>query len=62
MAPCSVLRQEVGGGVKTNLPNPHNGVGNEDQENDKRLHKGSDSFLTFLKPGQHLRGGGRING
>lgn len=41
-------------GAKANLPNPHDGVGNEDQEDDKGLHKGGDGLLTLLKPGQHL--------
>lgn len=50
-----------GGGVKANLPNPHNGVGNEDQEDDKGFNKGSDGLFTFLEPGQHLESRGREN-
>lgn len=37
-----------------NLPNPYNGVGDEDQEDDKGFHKGSDGLFAFLEPGQHL--------
>jgi hypothetical protein len=49
------------GGVNANLPNPNNGIGNEDQEDDKGFHKGSDGLFTFLKPSQHLRSTGRKN-
>lgn len=41
-------------GVEANLPNPHDGIGNENQEDDKGFNKRSDGLLTFLKPGQHL--------
>lgn len=51
--------KEWGGGVKANLPNPHDGIGNEDQEDDKGFNKGGDSLFAFLKPGQHLGSKGR---
>lgn len=41
--------------VITNLPHADNSIGNEDKKDDKRLHKGSDSLLTLLKPGQNLK-------
>lgn len=37
------------------LPHANDGVGDEDEEDDKRLNEGCDCFLTFLEPSQHLR-------
>ncbi len=34
------------------LPNSHDGVGDEDEENDEGLHKGRDGLLTLLEEGQ----------
>lgn len=39
---------------RAHLPNAYNGIGDENQKDDEGLHEGSDGFLTFLKPGQHL--------
>lgn len=36
------------------LPYSNNGVGNQNQQDDKWLHKSGDRLLTFLKPGQNL--------
>lgn len=48
---------------KLNLPDSHDGIGNEDQEDDKGFNEGGDGLFTFLKPGQHLRTSrGRITG
>ena len=55
VATCGVRRGQ------TNLPNPHNGIGNEDQEDDKGFNKGGNSLFTFLKPGQHLESKEREN-
>lgn len=39
----------------THLPHAHDGVCDEDEEDDEGLDEGGDGFLTFLKHGQHLR-------
>lgn len=40
--------------VPTDLPHSNDGICNEDEEDDKGLDKGRDSFLTFLEHSQHL--------
>lgn len=37
------------------LPHTDDGIGDENEQNDKRLNKGSDSLFTLLKPGQDLK-------
>jgi len=40
--------------VHIHLPYSNHSIGDKDEENDQRLDKGSDGFLTFLKQGQYL--------
>lgn len=39
----------------TYLPHAHDGIGDKDKEDYKRLYKSSDGSLPFFKPGQGLR-------
>ena len=39
----------------SHLPNPDDGVGYENEQNNKRLHKRRDGFFSLLKPGQDLK-------
>lgn len=43
------------------LPHAHNGVCDEDEQDDKGLDEGSDRFFALLKPGQHLGGAERCS-
>ena len=36
------------------LPDTDDGVGYENQQDDKRLHEGCNGLLSLFKPGQHL--------
>lgn len=38
----------------TYLPHAHDGIGNKDKEDYKRLYESSDGALSFFKPGQDL--------
>lgn len=47
-------------GPATDLPHSNDCICNENEKDDKGLHKGSDGLLTLLKPGQHLQPKRRI--
>lgn len=53
MCPCDCNCSSVC--VLTDLPHSNNSIGDEDEEDDEGLDKGSDGFLAFLKHSQNLR-------